>query len=166
MRLFVAIELGEQVVREAAKLVDELRKRADRRSKAARLGWVTPDRMHLTLRFLGEVNDERAGDVLGSLRDSMPMAPFEIVWQGLGAFPPKGPPRVFWVGAGRGRDKVLELEELVSARLDPLGFERESRPYAPHLTLARVREAGGLRPAPLFDGIAERSLGTTNVDAI
>jgi|SRR5262245_35244499 len=166
MRLFVAIELGEQVLGEAAKLVDELRKRADRRSPKARLTWVRPDRMHLTLRFLGEVSDERAGGVLGALRAPIPLAPFEVAWQGLGAFPPEGPLRVIWVGAGRGRDAVLELEHMVSARLEPLGFEQEARPYAPHLTLARVREAGGLRAIPLFERIADRSLGTTNVDAI
>src|SRR2546426_3148753 len=166
MRLFVAIELGEQVLREGAKLVDELRKRADRRSPGARLTWVTPDRMPLTLRFLGEVSDERASDVLGTLRDPIPMEPFAVAWEGLGVFPPKGPPRVIWLGTGRGRDSVLELEKAVSDRLEPLGFEREARPYAPHLTLARVREAGGLRPIPLFEGIAGQSIGTTNVDAI
>ncbi len=166
MRLFIALELGEEVLREAAALIEDLRRRADRRAPNARLTWVTPDRMHLTLRFLGEVSDERASDVLGALRDPIAMAPFAVAWQGLGAFPPKGPPRVLWVGAGRGRDAVLELENAVSARLEPLGFEREDRPYAPHLTLARVREAGGLRPIPLFEGIAGQWIGTTNVDAI
>jgi len=166
MRLFVAIELGEEVLREAAALIDELRRRVDRQARNGRLTWVTPDRQHLTLRFLGEVSDERASDLLGTLCDPIAMAPFDVAWQGLGAFPPKGPPRVLWLGAGRGRDAVLELENAVSARLAPLAFEREDRPYAPHLTLARVREAGGLRPIPLFEGLAEQSIGTTKVDAI
>ena len=166
MRLFVAIELGAEVLREAAALVAELRRRVDRGTRNARLTWVTPDRMHLTLRFLGEVSDERASEVLGALRDAIPMEPFAVAWEGLGVFPPKGPPRVVWVAAGRGRDSVLELEKAVSDRLEPLGIEREARPYAPHLTLARVREAGGLRPIPLFEGIAGQSIGTTNVDAI
>ena len=166
MRLFVAVELGEHVHREAATLVAELRRRVDRRSANAKLTWVTPERMHLTLRFLGEVPDEKAGDVLAALRDPMPMAPFDVAWQGLGAFPPKGPPRVLWVGAGDGRPGLIELEHAVSARLEPLGFERESRPYSPHLTLARVREAGGLRTSALFEGIAESGIGTTTVDAI
>jgi 2'-5' RNA ligase len=122
--------------------------------------------MHLTLRFLGEVSDDRASGVLGILRDPIPIVPFGVSWQGLGAFPPKGPPRVLWMGAGRGREAVLEIENALSARLESLGFEREARPYAPHLTLARVREAGGLRPVPLFEGIADQSIGTTNVDAI
>src|SRR5439155_1260078 len=61
---------------------------------------------------------------------------------------------------------ALDLENAVGARLAPLAFECEDRPYAPHLTLARVREAGGLRPIPLFEGLAEQSIGTTKVDAI
>src|SRR5262249_60776699 len=107
-------------------------------------------RRPLTLGFLGGVSDGGAGGVLGALRAPIPLAPFEVAWQGLGAFPPEGPLRVIWVGAGRGRDAVLELEHMVSARLEPLGFEQEARPYAPHLTLARVREAGGLRAIPIF----------------
>jgi 2'-5' RNA ligase len=122
--------------------------------------------MHLTLRFIGEVTDERAGEILGALRDSIAMAPFDLAWQDLGAFPKTGPPRVLWAGIVRGRDEVLELERTVSARLEPLGLEPEDRPYAPHLTLARVRDARGLRAAPLFEGIAQQSLGTTRVDAI
>src|SRR2546426_206765 len=94
MRLFVAIELGAEVLREAAALVAELRRRVDRGTRNARLTWATPDRMHLTLRFLGEVSDERASEVLGALRDAIPMEPFAVAWEGLGGFPPKGPPRV------------------------------------------------------------------------
>jgi 2'-5' RNA ligase len=86
MRLFVAIELGAEVLREAAALVAELRRRVDRGTRNARLTWVTPDRMHLTLRFLGEVSDERASDVLGALRDAIPMEPFAVAWEGLGSF--------------------------------------------------------------------------------
>jgi 2'-5' RNA ligase len=166
MRLFIALELGEEVLREAAALVEELKQRMHRRSPDARLTWVTPDRMHLTLRFLGEVRNGKESDVLSALRDPIAMPPFDVAWQGLGAFPPKGPPRVLWVGAGRGRESVLELEKAVSARLEPLGFEQEARPFAPHLTLARVREARGLRPAALFEGIVQQSLGTTTVDAM
>jgi 2'-5' RNA ligase len=166
MRLFVAVELGEDVLREAATLVGELRRRVDRRAPDAKLTWVTPDRMHLTLRFLGEVSDGQGGDVLAALRDPIRMAPFGVAWQGLWAFPPGGPPRVLWVGAGHGRDGLLDLESAVSARLESLGFEREARPYSPHLTLARVREARGLRAMPLFEGIAQQLIGTTTVDAI
>jgi 2'-5' RNA ligase len=166
MRLFVAVELGEDVLREAATLVGELRRRVDRRAPDAKLTWVTPERMHLTLRFLGEVSDAQGGKMLAALRAPIAMAPFEVAWQGLGAFPHRGPPRVLWVGAGRGRDTLLALETAVSARLEPLGFESGARSYSPHLTLARVREARGLRTAALFEGIAGQPVGTTTVDAI
>jgi 2'-5' RNA ligase len=83
----------------------------------------------------------------------------------VGAFPPRGAPRVFWAGLTDGRDHLLEVERAVSQRLGPL-VPPEDRPYSPHLTLARVKEPGSLSRPALFEGLATRQFGKVHVDAI
>lgn len=165
MRLFTAIELGDIVKGRAAALLDELRLRARRAAPGAKVTWVAPERMHLTLRFIGEVNDAQGAALLGALRSPIVMAPFTVQWEELGSFPPRGAPRVLWIGVADGRDALIRAEHSVSARLEALGIPREARPYSPHLTLARVREPAGLKAAPLFEAL-DGSLGETRVEAI
>jgi RNA 2',3'-cyclic 3'-phosphodiesterase len=165
VRLFTAVELGESVRAEAGALSAELRERAGRTAPSARVTWVPDDRMHLTLRFIGEVDDARAEGILRALREPLPVAPFAISFGDLGAFPPKGAPRVIWIGVTDGRDAAVRTESAISDRLHALGVPREDRPYRPHLTLARVREAAGLRASTLFAGLEVR-LGQARVDAI
>jgi 2'-5' RNA ligase len=165
VRLFTAIELGDQVQMEAGTLLRELKHRADATSPRARVTWVAPERLHLTLRFIGEVDDSKGEQVIGALRQPIPEAPFVVRWEGLGAFPGRGAPRVLWVGVARGAEQLGQIESIVSARLEVLGIPREDRPYSPHLTLARVRDAAGLRTAKIFEGLPGR-LGETHVEAI
>ena len=165
MRLFTAIELGEDARGRAGRLIDELRRRAAAMAPDARITWIPPDRLHLTLRFIGQVDDAGAGRLLHALRQPAGLTPFVVRWGRPGAFPARGAPRVLWVGVERGTAELEALEAEVSARLASAGLPREERPYRPHLTLARVREAAGLRAAALF----ERSVpapGETRVDAI
>jgi 2'-5' RNA ligase len=166
MRLFVAVELGEAVQQEAGRIVEELRRRAGKGSPRARITWVAADRMHLTVRFIGEIADTAADGVIHALRAPIGLAPFDVDWKGLGAFPKSGPPRVLWAGITRGRDELVALEGEASMRLAAAKIPREERPYSPHLTLARVRDAAGLRSATLFEGMVDHVLGTTRVDAI
>jgi RNA 2',3'-cyclic 3'-phosphodiesterase len=164
VRLFTAIELDEHVLAEGATLVAELKQRAQRAAPHARLTWVPTDRMHLTLRFIGQVDDAQAERILHALREPIRIAPFSMTVGGLGTFPPKGPPRVIWLDVGDGKESAIRAEAEVSRRLEALGIPGEARPYKPHLTLARVRETGGLRATVLFDGLNPR-LGATEVNA-
>ena len=100
MRLFTAIELGDDVAARAGALVDELRSRAGRLAPAGKLTWVAADRMHLTLRFIGQVDETRAERVLQALRPAVSRAPFRIRWGSPGAFPARGAPRVLWMKPG------------------------------------------------------------------
>jgi 2'-5' RNA ligase len=165
VRLFTGIELDDAARQAAAAVIEELRRRAAGGAPRARVTWVASERLHLTLRFIGEVGDTAAHDVISSLRDPLPVSPFAMTFDRLGAFPPKGPPRVLWIGVAGGRESVVRAEAAVSERLARLGMPREDRPYSPHMTLARVREPAGLRAATLFDGLVPR-LGATRVDAI
>ena len=165
MRLFTAIELGEEVCAQAAALLDTLRRRARESAPRARVTWVAPERMHLTLRFIGEVDDAQGEAIVSALREPIEQSRFDVRWRGLGSFPPRGAPRVLWVGVAAGSEALSQAEHAVSRRLATLGIAPEDRPYSPHLTLARVRDPAGLRTAPLFEGL-DGELGQTHVNAI
>ena len=166
MRLFVAVELGQALSERAAALSRELQRRAADLAPRAKITWIPAERLHLTIRFIGEVDDHRAAAIHDSLAPPLPIAPFEMTLAGAGAFPRRGAPRVLWAGVADGKDRLLALEGEVSARLAPLGLAEEARPYSPHLTLARVREAGGLRTVRLLEGLTAHPVGATRVDAI
>lgn len=166
MRLFVAVEIAPAVAAAAAALVDRLRARASRLAPRSRITWVTADRLHLTIRFIGPVDAETADAVRQALAPSLSQHPFGLTVAGVGTFPDKGPPRVVWSGVTDGREPLLAIERRVSERLARMGISTEERPYHPHLTLARIRDAAGLRSAALLDAVADTVLGATAVEAI
>jgi 2'-5' RNA ligase len=166
MRLFIAVELDDTVRSEAGRVADILRRRAHTMAPRARLTWVTPERMHLTVRFIGAADDEKLAGLRRVLEAPFETAGFMLSVQGTGTFPPKGPPRVVWAGLHDGRDRLLALEREMTARLSTIGIPPEDRPYNPHLTLARVREPAGLRAAALLDGLQSHAFGESPIDAI
>ena len=138
MRIFVGVTLAEEVRSTAERVADELRQRLDARVRAS---WIPSSKMHLTVRFIGQVDDSRVSALLSALEPPLPIAPFEIALDGCGAFPRGGPPRVFWIGVGEGQPQLRAMHDECNRRLVPLGFVPEDRPFSAHLTLARVREA-------------------------
>jgi len=165
MRLFVAVEMNRSVEERASEVIEELRRRAARLAPRAKITWTAPERIHVTVRFIGEADETKTQAIRSALGPTINAPVFDLSVEGVGAFPPKGPPRVFWAGLTDGRESLLEVERAVSQRLETL-VPAEDRPYAPHLTLARVKEAVGLSRAMLFDGLASRQLGKVHVDAI
>ncbi len=108
--------------------------------------WVRPENVHLTLKFLGDVAEadlDRVAEVLEKIPERH--EPFEVALSGFGAFPSARRARIFWAGIGEGSERLRALARDVELSLEPLGFEREARPYTPHLTLGRARG----RPASL-----------------
>ncbi|MFB3066618.1 MAG: RNA 2',3'-cyclic phosphodiesterase, partial [Planctomycetota bacterium] len=104
-----------------------------------------PETIHLTLRFLGDIEDPQpvaeAAQAVAARHE-----PFTLAVCGLGVFPHPRAPRVFWAGVGRGREAVQALAEDLSEALQPLGFEPERRPWRAHMTLGRFRRSG---PVPV-----------------
>ena len=149
----------------AAALIAELETRVARLAPHARLTWVPKDRMHVTLRFIGHVDDTRAGDITKVLAPPLRHAAFEAVVQGAGVFPDRRPPRVVWAGLASGRDDLVTLAREVDARLAPF-IGGDSEELTPHLTLARVKEPRGLRAQPLLAGLERVSLGSFRVDQV
>jgi 2'-5' RNA ligase len=135
-RLFVACELPP-AAREA---LGDLQ-RSLREAGSTNLRWVRPEGIHLTLKFLGSVPPPRVGAIQDALAGAAP-EPFR--WQvrlaELGSFGGPARLRVVWVGLEGDVEPLKELARRVEAALGPLGFPAEGRPFAPHLTLARVRD--------------------------
>ncbi len=166
MRLFVAVEIEPELVAAAAALIGELRARTEQLAPGARITWVTPDRLHVTLAFVGDADASRTEAICGALSPPIDVPPFRLTAAGAGAFPTSGQPRVIWAGLTKGSDRLRQVEKVVSGRLAAAGIAAEPRAFNPHLTLARVRQAAGLRAAPLFDGLDGDVIGATGVEAI
>lgn len=161
-RLFVAVDLGEEVRRALAALQEELRPQA----RHAR--WVAPENAHLTLAFLGSMEEAmvpRLSEALGGV--AAKAAPFELRCRGGGAFGAKKHPRVLWVGVEGELAALAVLHQRTEAALQPLGYQPEQREYRPHLTLARAKDPrGDPRLARCAEGLADRSLGASHVDRV
>ena len=166
MRLFVAAEISPAIVSAALNCIETMRARAQRLAPQSRITWISADRLHITLRFIGHVDEEHAAAILQVLRPSLDHAPFDLTVAGVGTFPPQGSPRVVWAGVAGARDRLVALEDVISGRLTDVGVPRDTRPFNPHLTLARVREAGGLRSRALLEGLGDTVLGVTPLDTI
>ena len=138
MRLFVAVELDEAVRIAAERTAGMLRDRLRGTRLDAR--WVTADKLHFTLVFIGHVDDAHADRFAAAIQRPFVRAAFPIRLGTCGVFPPSGPPRVIWIGVAEGAEALRELQHDVVVRLEPLGFEAERRPFSAHLTLARVKD--------------------------
>jgi len=136
MRLFIAIELSAQI-REALGQAQSHLKYA-----GADVKWVEKDNIHLTLKFLGEVPEEKLERIKNSLDEiGKSSKPFEISIKDIGAFPNTSSPRVIWVGLDKGTAESNTLAGNIDEAMSKLGFQKESRPFTAHLTIGRVRSA-------------------------
>ncbi len=168
MRLFVGIPLSPTVRDAAARVVDGLRDRIEREAPAARVRWVPPENLHVTLWFLGEVADAGYDDLMRAVSVPFAVPPFTMGIRGAGAFPERGSPRTLWFGLSEGRAPLVAIYDVLSARLPPLGFPAESRPYSPHLTIPPVKELSRRDVPPVRAALASTSadIGTCRVDAV
>jgi 2'-5' RNA ligase len=152
MRLFIGIELPEDVARAAADAAGRLRDSIERAADRAVLRWVPRENLHLTLWFIGEVTDAAAADIQRTIAAPFTERAFALQIGGGGVFPPSGPPRAIWLGLQSGTASLVALHRELAVRLAPLGFVPEKRPYSPHLTIARVKDLRGR------DGVAVRGV--------
>lgn len=109
------------------------------RSLGLRVRWVPPENIHLTLKFLGGIDDSRAGAIVEAVeRVASRFEPFALRVQGFGAFPSLDRPRVLWIGLDCDPE-LTELQRAVEEAMQGLGFEPEDREFHPHLTVGRTR---------------------------
>jgi 2'-5' RNA ligase len=119
--------------------------------------------MHLTLRFLGEVDRPTATRLADALAQPIAMSPFELALSGIGVFPPSGRPKVLWIGLAAGASELAAVHGEIERRLQPFGFEPEGRPYRGHLTLARFREPASIEVKALVERAAPGEIGRSQV---
>ena len=141
MRLFIGIELPDVLKNTVAAVASRVREDIARAAPDAQIRWIPPANLHITVWFLGEVREPRVEPLVDSLTTPLDARSFTLRIGGGGAFPQSGPPRAIWLGLTAGRDGLIEVYEQLGGRLVPLGFAPEARPYSPHLTIARVKEA-------------------------
>ena len=136
MRTFVAIEIPAEIRKHIQELVGELQR------APAGVRWSRPEGLHITLKFLGEVPTGKIGLVKTRLEALPAFPPLPIDIRGAGFFPNERAPRVLWLGIHAGPE-LRQLAASVEESLVPLGFPKEERPFAPHLTLGRAGDRAG-----------------------
>jgi 2'-5' RNA ligase len=145
IRTFIAIELDEPLRAAIGGVQAGVRRTLERELRRsapdARIQWVKPESIHLTLKFLGDIEEGRVAAIAEALdRVAAAGARSSLAIGGLGVFPDARAPRVLWLGLDGPVDALVRLASSVDAALRALGFASESRPLSPHLTLARIKE--------------------------
>jgi 2'-5' RNA ligase len=164
MRCFVAIDLPSDVRGGLGAAGDGLRVVAPR----ADVRWVAVAAMHLTLKFLGEVAEERVAAIRDSLAGvAATTPPMTLTCAGLGVFPGPSRPRVVWAGITDGLRELGSLAAAVERAVEPLGFAPERRPFRGHVTLGRVRSPRSFGPlARAIEGGGRAEFGTWKVSHV
>ena len=133
--------------------------------------WVDPNIIHLTLKFLGDIDENITGRITAVIEEAAgSINSFQLKISGLGVFPNPRRVQVVWVGLTGELEKLGGLQKNIESGLVPLGFKAESRPFTPHLTLGRVRERA--RPEErqdlgrLIEGMSFETASSLNVDAV
>ncbi len=141
VRTFVAVDISSELRAACQALLAEVRE------LPGQVRWVRPESLHITLKFLGNIPAEQIPAIEQALSAAVNQLPvFTLQSNTLGGFPSLERPRVIWLGiSGDGLATLQTLQQQVEQALVPLGFEPESRPFTPHLTLGRVKAPFNLR---------------------
>ncbi len=138
LRTFLAIELPESIL----KRIGEVQR--DLKSSRADVRWASPENIHLTLKFFGNIEESEIDSIVKSIEEPVrTTSPIFITVRGMGAFPGLKNPRVIWVGLHDERKVLVSLQKRLEGELEKIGFPPEGRPFRPHLTLGRTRSNRG-----------------------
>ncbi|MEM0361426.1 MAG: RNA 2',3'-cyclic phosphodiesterase [Sulfolobales archaeon] len=164
VRLFIAVEVEDRNVFEK---ILNIKKRVEACSSEVGLKAVEDENLHITLRFIGEVDEALVSDVIKALECVSNYRKFLIRFKGVGAFPSVGRPRVVWLGVTEGVTQLKLIRDCVEVGLRRLGLRPEREEFTPHLTLARVKE---FRPSrclsDFFTGFSDVDVGTSPVTKV
>jgi len=146
MRLFIAADLDDGAREAVFGAVARIRDVSERERKGSTrgVGWVDARNLHLTLHFLGEVDEARLPSLQGALAPALDLDVPRVGLGGWGVFPPRGPARVIWLGVVAGAETLASAHAVLGGRLRAAGLATESRPFSPHLTVGRVKVPSGL----------------------
>ena len=140
IRAFIAIEIDTACKQEISGLIKRLKK------SDSDVKWVNELQMHLTLKFLGNVDRDKVPEISAALKGIASKNPsFQIAFSGISTFPGLSRPRVIWVGVDKGSGDVKALFHFIEKEMVNLGFTKEEHDYRAHLTLGRVRSQKNIR---------------------
>jgi 2'-5' RNA ligase len=165
MRVFIAIDIDEKTRTAIADLQKQLNAKVD--IKKGDVKWVEPENIHLTLKFLGEVDDAKLPEIQG-ITEQVASAhnKFNLDIEAVGSFGGRSA-KVVWVGTGKGTDELLTLQKDLEGRLEQAGFPKEDREFSAHLTLCRVRNPkAGFKLADACKQFSDYKLGNISADAL
>lgn len=138
IRSFIAIELPQSVIG----LLKTIQ--AGMKAEALKAKWVQPGNIHLTLKFLGNIDPADTEKIAAAMSNAVrDQNPFSLVAKGVGVFPGSRRPRVLWVGLNDRSGSLRTLQTTLDANLADIGFPKEKRPFKGHLTLGRIKRAPG-----------------------
>lgn len=139
MRLFVGIHLSKDMLAEVNHLIQLSSQNIV--SMHHGLKWTSPENLHFTLKFFGEVPLSRLNDVTQALGQAvLHNEPFSLKLGKVGCFPAKGIPRIIWLGVDTGEPQLVKLANSIESACFGHGFPKEDRPFSPHLTIARLKD--------------------------
>ncbi len=161
VRAFVGIDIDEAVRQKLVAVQEQLQ------ATGGQLKLVEPPNIHVTMKFLGEVPEDRIGAIAEALKKAaIGTGQFDIRVKGIGVFPNLRYIRVVWAGVAEGRDEVIGLHQKIDQELQPLGF-RMDRDFVPHLTIARVKTAKQKeRLAAFVKEMTDAEFGVTRAQAV
>jgi len=150
MRTFIAIDLPKDIKETLADLEEQLK------TCAADVKWVAPKNIHLTLKFLGEIEEDKLEKINQILEEvAKTNTTFSLGIFSLGAFPKINFPRIIWVGVNQGKNQVEELAKELEDKIAKIGIAKEKRPFSSHITLGRIRS--GLNREKLVQSLIQHS---------
>ncbi len=162
-RTFIGFKLSDEVVTRLGELQESMA------ATGANVKWVTPENFHLTLFFLGDVDDRELYSLFRIAKSAAKREPaFTLGLSGVGAFPTPRRPKVIWAGIGDGAESLIRLQAAMEPSLLEFGsYRREERAYTPHITLGRVEsEADGEALLPEWPTWASWSGGHQTVEEV
>ncbi|NBG88567.1 RNA 2',3'-cyclic phosphodiesterase [Isachenkonia alkalipeptolytica] len=152
MRIFIGIPFQER----EKKSLENLQKIVMEKSEGGR--FADPKNFHLTLKFIGEIPEEKLQPVRAVVKkETQGVPPFKLVLQGFGTFF-KGKTCIPWLGVTKGMDRLQELQEKIEQGLEEIGYEKESRPFRPHMTFGRKVRLSPLAKADLEEKLTEEKV--------
>lgn len=136
-RLFIAVDISDEARRKVSDYMKILRSEFPN----LRVGWEKPEKLHLTLKFLGDTNEKQLPDLIKTVeKTAAQFSNFELQIAETGVFPNPRNPRILWLGVKDETNSLSEISELVEIKCERIGFKREKRKFKAHLTIARLRE--------------------------
>lgn len=139
MRLFLAADLDDRLRQSAGREAEGLRQELGTRDSGA-LRWMAPASLHVTVHFLGEIDDGLVPGLVEVLSPPLAAPSFDLGLREGGVFPPKGPPRVVWIGVGPGASALEAIHRELALRLKSARVGVDDRPMQAHITVARVKQ--------------------------